>query len=253
MWKILTALMLLANTPVQAAELKLLVGGAMAASARAVGDDFSRATGNRLDIRVDTTGALQKLLRAGDKADVILLSAGGMDQLQAEHLIAAGTRIDLARALIGVSVRAGAAAPDISTVEAIKAALLAARSISYVDPRAGGTSGIYLDGLFQRMGIADAMRKKTVLANGGSEVAATVAKGDAELGLTFVSEMMPNKGVRIAGTLPAEIQSATVYAAAIPAASASPAAARDFVKALTGPKGQAVIESTGLEPIGSGN
>jgi len=249
MWKILTALMLLASAPAQAAELKLLVGGAMAASAKAVGDDFARATDIRLDIKVDTTGALQMALRSGDKADVILLSAAGMDQLQKEHLIAEGTRIDLARALIGVSVRAGAAAPDISTVEAFRKALLAARSISYVDPKAGGTSGIYLDGLFQSMGIADEIKKKTVFANGGAEVAASVAKGDAELGLTFVSEMMPNKDVRIAGTLPTAFQSATVYAAAIPAASANPAAAREFVKALTGPKGQAVIERTGLEPI----
>jgi molybdate transport system substrate-binding protein len=246
-----TAVVLMfANTSVQAVQLKLLVGGAMSESFKAVGDDFSRKTGNTLDYRIDTTGALQKALRSGDKADVILVSAAGMDQLQKEHLISEGTRIELARALIGVSVRTGTAAPDISTVDAFKKSLLAARSIAYVDPKDGGTSGIYLDGLFKNMGIADEIKKKDVLRKHGSEVAAAVAKGDAELGLTFVSEMMPNKGVRIVGSLPLAIQGATNYAVAIPAASTNPIVAQDFVNALTSREGYAVIRSTGLQPIG---
>lgn len=103
----------------------------------------------------------------------------------------------------------------------------------------------------KNMGIADEIKKKAVFGKQGSEVAAAVAKGDAELGLTFVSEMMPNKGVRIIGSLPQAIQSATNYAVAIPAASTNPIVAQDFVNALTNREGYAVIRNTGLQPIGS--
>jgi len=152
-----------AATQADAAQLKLLVGDAMSVPFHAVGADFAKKTGHALDFTDDTTGALQKKLRSGEKADIVLVSALGMNALEKEYLVVPGTRVELASAAIGVSVRAGAPSPDLSTPEAFKKAMLAAKSISYVDPRARGTSGIYLDGLFQRMEIADEMKKKAVL------------------------------------------------------------------------------------------
>src|SRR6185369_6943537 len=117
--------------------------------------------------------------------------------------------------------------------------LLAARSVSYVDPKAGGTSGTYFEGLLKRMGIAEVMKSKIVYRNQGSEVADAVAKGEAELGITFTSELQPNKGVKVAGTLPAAIQLPTIYSAAITtSASSGDDAARAFLKTLTGKEGR---------------
>ncbi len=233
----------------EAAQLKLLVGGAMTEPIKKVGADFSRKTSNKLDVTTNTTGALQGLLRKGEKADIIIVSAPGMDALEKEKLVVPGTRVDLARGLVGVGVRAGAASPDLSSPEAFKKAILAARSISYVDPKAGGTSGTYMAGLFQRMGIAAEVSKKTVFRNQGSEVADAVAKGEAEIGITFTSELIPNKGVKVAGTLPATIQLPTNYVAAIPVGASNPDAARAFIKELKAPAGQAAIREAGLEPI----
>lgn len=239
---------LLAIAPAKAADLTLLVGGSMTTVFKEIGADFARSTGNKLDYIFDTTGALQQRLRAGDPADIILVSAQGMDQLDREHLILAGSQTKIAIAKIGVSVHRGAASPDLSTPNAFKRAMLMAHSIALVDPKAGGTSGIYLDTLFQRLGIADNVRKKAVWANQGSQVAAAVASGRAELGLTFISEMLPNEAVQIAGPLPDAIQSPTAYVVAIPASSKHQREARAFLAAVSSQSAWPVITKAGLTP-----
>ena len=239
----------LAITPARAADLTLLVGGSMGTVFREVGADFARITGNRLDYIVDTTGALQKRLRSGKPADIILVSAQGMDQLDREHLILPGSRTEIAIATIGVSVRRGAASPELSTPDAFKQAMLAAHSIALVDPKAGGTSGIYLEALFRRLGIADDVKKKAVPANQGWQVAATVASGRAELGLTFISEMLPNNAVQIAGPLPDAIQSPTAYVVAIPASSKHQSEARAFIAAVSSQSTWPIITKAGLAPV----
>jgi molybdate transport system substrate-binding protein len=173
-----------------------------------------------------------------------------MDLLQKEKLVVAESRVDLARALIGVAVKAGALSPDLSTPDTFKAALLKARSVSYVNPASGGTSGTYFEGLLKRMGIADAMKAKIVYRTQGSEVADAVAKGEAELGISFTSELQPNKGVKVAGTLPAAIQLPTIYSAAIAAKAGSGDAARAFLRTLAGAEGRAALTKAGLEPLG---
>jgi len=232
------------------AEVKVFVGGAMTEPVKATGDGFGRSSGNTLVYVSDTTGALQKRLAAGEKADLIVVTSTAMDTLQKDNRVVAGSRVDLARALIGVGVRAGAASPDLSTAETFKAALLKARSVSYVNPASGGTSGTYFEGLMQRMGIADAMKTKIVYRMQGSEVADAVAKGEAELGITFTSELQPNKGVKVAGTLPAAIQLPTVYSAAIATGAGNGDAARAFLRTLTGAEGRAALTKAGLEPLG---
>ena len=246
---LIAAAALLAASQAQAAQLTLLVGGSMATTFREIGAEFARKTGNKLNFIMDTTGALQKRMRAGETADIIMISAQGMDQLEQEKLIVPGSRVELATATIGVSVRSGAAAPDLSTPDSFRHAMLAARSIALVDPKAGGTSGIYLDGLFQRLGIADEVRRKALFVNQGHSVADAVASGKAELGLTFISEILPNRGVMIAGPLPDPIQSPTIYVVAIPAASRHKDDARAFVAAISASSAWPFITKAGLTPI----
>ena len=237
-----TILVLFAPSPA-AAQLRLLVGGAMTEPVKKIGADFKNI------LTTDTSGALQNKLRSGEKADVIIVSAPAMDALEKEKRIVSGTRVDLARGLIGVGIRPGAKAPDLSSADAFKKAMLAAKSVSYVDPKAGGTSGTYIAGLFQKMGIDQEMKSKTVFRNQGSEVADAVAKGDAEIGITFTSEMMTNKGVKLAGMLPDAIQLPTIYTGAVPAGAPNPDGGRAFLKALKAPSGLAAIKEAGLEPI----
>ena len=232
------------------AEVKVFVGGAMTGPVRAAGAAFARSSGHTVVYVSDTTGALQKRLAAGEKADLIVVTSTAMDTLQKENRVVQGSRVDLARALIGVAVRAGAASPDLSTPDTFKAALLKARSVSYVNPASGGTSGTYFEGLMQRMGITDAMKAKIVYRTQGSEVADAVAKGEAELGITFTSELQPNQGVKVAGTLPAAIQLPTIYSAAISTAAGNGDAARAFLRTLAGAEGRAAVKMAGLEPLG---
>jgi len=226
----------------KAAQLKIFVGAAMA-------EPVKEVDGNRSSVTTDTSGALQNRLRSGEKADVIIVAATTMDALEKEERIAPGTRIDLARALIGVSMKAGAKVPDLSSVDAFKKAMLGAKSISYVDPNAGGTLGAYIVELFRKMGIADEMQKKTVFRNQASELADAVAKGDAEFGITYRSEMLLNKGVKLAGMLPDAIQRATIYSGAVLAGAPNSDAARAFLKAMTAPTGVAAMKEAGLEPL----
>jgi len=229
--------------------LTVFVGGAVTAAVKDAGAAYERRTGTMVVYVSDTTGGLQKRLAAGEKADVVVATAPGLDAMEKEKLTVRGTRANLARALIGVAVKAGAPSPDLSTPDAFKAALLKARSLSYVSPAAGGTSGTYIEGLLQKMGIADAMKPKIVYRNQGSEVAAAVANGDAELGISFSAELTPNKGVKVAGALPNAIQLPTLYAAALTNAGSVKPTARAFVGTLTGPDGRAALVRAGLEPI----
>jgi molybdate transport system substrate-binding protein len=246
---VLVVSMLLPSLASAQATLRVLVGGAVTAPVKEAGEAFTRSTGTMLVYVSDTTGALQKRLAAGDKADIIVAAGPGVDQMVKARLVVDTSRVDLARALIGVAVKAGAAVPDLSTPETFKAALLKARSVSYVNPASGGTSGTYFEGLLQRMGIAEAMKPKIVYRTQGSEVADAVAKGEAEFGISFTSELAPNTGLKVAGPLPAAIQLPTIYSAAVGTASANPETARAFLRTLAGADGRAAMSRAGLEPL----
>src|SRR5215470_10145673 len=221
-----------ALTAADAADLKVFVGGAMTETVEKIGADFAKASGNKLDYVSDTTGSLLNRLKAGEKADVLVVTAPAMDGLQKDKAIVEGSRAELVRAMIGVAMKPGAKKPDLSSADAFRASLLAAKSVSYVNPKAGGTSGTYFEGLLSKMGIADQMKPKIVYRNQGSEVADAVAKGDAELGISFIAELAPNKGLRVAGPLPQGIQSPTDYVAAVTTVSGNPEAARAFIQAM---------------------
>jgi len=246
----MTWLILLSTLAFAQPEVTVFVGGAMTRPTREAGAAFERSSGNTLVYESDTTGELQKRLAAGEKADLVIVTAPAMETLEQEKLVVASSRVDLARALIGVGVHPDGALPDLSTPDTFRAALLEARSVSYVNPAAGGTSGTYFEGLLERMGIADAMKSKIVYRTQGSEVAEAVASGEAEFGITFTSELRPNKGVRVAGTLPTAIQLPTIYSAAITTAAVNSDAARAFLRTLAGAEGRAALINIGLEPIG---
>jgi len=252
MWKsfAIAAAVSFAVAQAEGAELKVFVGGAMTETVTKISETFARTSGHKLEIVSDTTGALINKMKAGEKPDVVVVTETAIDGLQEDGALVDGTRTNLVRALVGVAVKAGSTtSPDLSSVDAFKSSLLAAKTVSYVDPKAGGTSGTYFEGLLAKMGIAEQMKPKIVYRTTGAGVADAVATGAGELGVTFIAELSPNKGVKIAGPLPNEIQLPTNYLAAVPKVSANQDAARAFIQAMTAPGGQAVFRGAGLTPL----
>jgi molybdate transport system substrate-binding protein len=243
-----TALSVAMSQLAQAAEIKVVSGGAFKQVLNALAAQFRQETGIKLDISYRTVGQHLALIRSGQEAfDVAVLTPAAIDALAAEGKVVAGTRADLAKTGIGVMVKAGAPVPDISTVDKFKRALLAAKTVAFIDPKAGGSSGIYIEALLARLGIADQINAKAVLVHGGA-VADHVADGEAELGIHQISEILPVAGVKLTGPLPAPIQNFTVYAAGVSGAAKDGKGARAFVKFLAGPAALPTIKAKGMEP-----
>jgi len=232
-----------------AAEIKVLTAGAFKQVLVALVPDFEKQSGHKVILDNDTVGALSKRIDGGEAFDVAVLTPAAVKDLAGKGKLAGGG-VNLARVGVGVMVRAGAPTPDIGTVEAFKRALLAAKSVAYIDPASGGSSGIYVAGLIDKLGIADAIKPKTRLKQGGY-VADLIVKGDAELGIHQISEIVPVKEVTLVGPLPAEIQNYTVYAAGLGANARDREAANALIKALTSPAAAAVLKSRGMEAAGS--
>src|SRR2546429_5584036 len=232
------------------AEIKVLTAGAFKQVLLALLPDFERTSGHKVTVENDTVGALTKRIEGGEVFDLAVLTPKAVDDLAKEGKFAAGSRANLARVGIGVVVKDGTPKPDISSLAAFKQALLAAKSIAYIDPAAGGSSGIYVAGLLDRLGIAAEVKGKSKLIHGGA-VAEHIARGEAELGIHQISEILPVKGITLVGPLPAEIQNYTVYAAAIGAQAKESAAAKALLDALSGPAAAEVLKSKGMERAGS--
>jgi molybdate transport system substrate-binding protein len=233
-----------------AAEIKVLTAGAFKQVLLALLPDFERTSGHKVTVENDTVGALTKRIAGGEVFDLAVLTPKAVDDLAKEGKFVAGSRASLARVGIGVVVKDGTPKPDISSVAAFKQALLAAKSVAYIDPAAGGSSGIYVAGLLDKLGIAGEVKPKAKLIPGGA-VAEHVAKGEAELGIHQISEILPVKGVTLVGPLPAEIQNYTVYAAGVGAHAKESDAAKALLKTLTSPAAAEVLKSKGMEPAGS--
>jgi len=232
-----------------AAEITVISGGAFKQVLNAVAEQYRKDTGNAVAIAYRTVGQHLDLIRGGKEAfDVAILTPAAIDGLIKDGKVVPGTRTDLAKTGIGVVVKAGTPLPDVSSVDAFKRALLAAKSVAYIDPKAGGSSGIYIAGLLQRLGIADRIAAKAVLVHGGA-VADHVADGEAALGIHQISEILPVKGASLVGPLPAEIQNFTVYAAGIGSGATDATAARDLLKFLSGPQATAIVKAKGMEPV----
>lgn len=228
----------------RAAEIRLISSNGVSAVLSVLGPRFETANGDTLVIHFDTANALKDKILAGEAFDVAILTAPIVDELTKAGKIAGGSRADIARSGVGVAIRAGATRPDISTVEAFKRTLLAAKSVAYTT---SGASGLYFAGVLERLGIGDQVKAKAKLQPGGA-VAELVASGEAELAVQQLSELMPVKGTEILGPFPPELQNFTVFSAGIGAAAKDKVAAKAFVGFLTAPAALPIIKAKGMEP-----
>lgn len=210
---------------------------------------FEQATGQRVVATWATSATLDKRLRAGESADLLISTRGGIDALISDGRVTPGTRVDLTDSVVAIAIRAGGAKPDISTPDALKRSLLAARSISYSDPAAGGTSGVHFAKVLEQLGIAEAMRAKTRFPPPNGFAASLLATGDVDLAVQQTQELASVPGVQVVGPLPAELQLVTTFAAGIPASAKRAAAAKAFVQFLQSPRAQAVMKQKGLQPV----
>jgi len=231
--------------PGAAAEVKVLTAGAFKQVVLAVAPEFEKS-GHKLVVDNDTVGALTKRIEGGEAFDVAVLTPAAVDELTKKGKIADGSKTALARVGVGVMVKAGAPVPDISTVEAFKRALLQAKSVAYIDPASGGSSGIYIANLLEKMGIANDIKPKAKLKQGGY-VADLIKSGEAELGIHQISEIVPVKEVTLVGPLPADIQNYTTYAAGISPSARDDAAAKALIQVFSGPAAAAVLKEKGMD------
>jgi molybdate transport system substrate-binding protein len=236
-----------------AAELKVLSAGAMRAVLQELAPAFETASGHKLKIEYATAGVIEQKVTADDEIDVVILTKPRVDKLVAKAKIVGGSTKPLASAQIGLAVKKGAAKPDISSVDAVKKSLLNASSVAYADPASGATSGAYLAQAFEKLGISAELKPKTrlVSASGtqGPRVGEAVARGEAEVGLQPISELMEVEGIEVVGPLPAELQSPDlVYVAGAPYVSEQPIAAKALIDFLSDPKAAAVYKAKGMRP-----
>lgn len=229
----------------QAAEIKVLSAGAVKGIVTELAETFRQETGHTIVLTSGTAGEIRQKVTAGDPADVIFVTDTVLEQLAAARLIVADTRVDIARTGVGVAVRTGAPLPDISTPEAFKRTVLAAKSIVHTDPARGATSGIHVAGVLQRLGIADAVKDKMVLWPGGYAAEALLT-GQADLCIHQISEILPVKGVTLVGPLPRELQKITTYSAALSTRAAAPDAGRAFIAYVARPSFKTKFAAAGL-------
>ncbi|HEY2527603.1 MAG TPA: extracellular solute-binding protein [Xanthobacteraceae bacterium] len=236
------------ETPVaDAAEIKVLTSVALTSALNELAPKFEQTTGYNLNIGYSLIADIRKRILSGETADVIVLSRPVMDELDKKDKFASGSITNVAGTPVALAVRAGAPKPDISTVDALKRTLLAAKSIVYADPAKGGASGVYFAHVVDRLGIAEQLKPKTILVP-GAQSADLVAKGEAEIGVGQTSEIVPVAGAQVLGPLPGEFASTTLFTAGIGAGSKVPEAAKSLVQFLTGPVARSVFSAKGFQP-----
>ncbi len=227
---------------VQAAEIKVSASTAVKTVLEDLLPQFEKTTGNKVVVTIAPAAVLKTQIDQGAAFDVAILTVPITDTLVKEGK-ADTARTVIAHAGIGVAIKKGATKPDIGTTEAFKSALLNAKSIGFT---AGGASGVYLTSLFEKLGIADALKPKLKLLKG--PVGEAASSGEVELGMTQISEILPYPGAELAGPLPSDIQSYTYFSAAVAVASKEQDAAKALIKFLAAPAALAVIKGKGMEP-----
>ena len=229
-----------------AGEVVVLTAGAYKPILLDVTGEYETASRETLGISNDTAGGVSARIGRGEEVDLVVLPMAGLAALEAQGKIAPGTAVPLAKSGIGVVVKEGAPKPDISTADAFKKVMLATPSFAMIDPAAGGSSGIYLAKLFETRGIAEQLKRKTVLVPGGL-TASRVDNGEAAMALQQISELRAVRGVQFVGPLPAEIQNYTIYGGAIPAKARRPEAGKALLLFLQSDAGQRALAARGLE------
>ena len=229
----------------RAAELTVFVPGAVRAVVTPLAETWAKAHGDTIKWFAGTAGATEKRAAAGEPFDVVITTAKGIDELTKAGMVAAGSRADLGSMGVGVAVRAGAPKPDISTPEAFKKSMLAAKSLMYADPALGGQSGIHTAKVFAQLGIAEQLKPKTVLLPGAPEGLKRVAAGEIDVGLGQISEILAAKGVTLVGPFPPALQQSLTFSAGI--SPKADAAARGLVSELTGPAARERFRAAGFD------
>jgi molybdate transport system substrate-binding protein len=230
-----------------AVELTIFATGSMADPLKELGEEFTHATGHTLRFSVGTTGAVLAKLRAGETGDVIVISDEAAAVLEREGTLARGTLKSVASSLFGVVVKAGLPAPDVSTPEALKQTVLRARTIAYPDPVTAAVSGGYIESVFEQLGIKNEAKSKSSLKAMGYLVGEAVANGEAELGLSFISEFTANPELQVA-LFPDALQKPQPYAAGLFAGTANADAARAFIAYVTSPDVHDRLKAAGVNP-----
>jgi molybdate transport system substrate-binding protein len=239
----IAASLLFANLA-QAAEIKLLASNGLKEAYLELFSEFEKATGHKVTVEWAGTPDIRKRMAAGEVADIVI-SAGATEDFIKEGKLVAGTEAKLGKSGVGVAVREGAPKPDISSADALKKAVLDAKSVAH----SAGASGVYVASMFQKLGISDQVKAKLATVKPGEAVGEVVARGDAEIGFQQIGELLPVKGIQLVGPLPPELQNITVFSGAIHSASKAPDAAAALIKFLTTPAAAEVLKKHGLEPV----
>ena len=253
-WSLGIAIVLCSTIAANAAEIHVMISGGLSAAYNALVPEFEKATGNKVITAYGpsmgtTQNAIPVRLARGEPADVLILVGYALDDLIKQGKAVPGSRVDLVNSKIGVAVKAGSPKPDISSADALKRALTAAKSVAYSD----SASGVYISTeMFQKLGIADAMKDKAKKIP-ATPVAEIVARGEAEIGFQQISELKPVAGIDIVGPLPDDLQKVTVFSAGIAAVSKEPEVGKALINFLTSPAAREAIVNSGLEPMGGTN
>lgn len=238
-------------TPAAAADIHVFSSGAPAAVQKVIVPQFTQATGHRVLITAETINLMMKRLNSGEQADMVILPRPPMEKFSKAGTLRADTLVNVARVGVGVAIREGATRPDVSTPDALRKTLLAAKSVVHPNPQGGGFAGRQIVRVFERLGIAEEMKAKSKLMFAFAGGVEAVAKGEIELGLFNMSEIVPVPGVTLAGPLPGDLQSYITFAGAIHAHAASPEPAQEYLRALIAPAARSAWTKGGMEPLGA--
>ena len=210
---------------------------------------FEKANGHKLDVTWSTAALLTKRVQSGEQADALVLIKSNVDTLTKEGKVSPDTEAVFGQAVFAIGVKTGAPKPDISTPEALKQSLLAAKGISYSDPATGGASGVYIAKQIERMGISDQTKGKTRHPPSGGLSGTLLTNGEADIAINSKPELLSVPGVDVVGPLPGDMAFTVVYAAAVQSGAAQADAAKAFIKYLTSPEAQAVFKAKGYDPV----
>jgi len=235
--------LLLLSNGAQAADVKVLASGAVKEAALELFPQFEKASGHKVAVTWAGTVDIKKKVAAGEAFDLVIVAAPELDTFIKDGKITAGSKVDIVRSSVGVAVKPGTPKPDLSSGDSLKKALLAAKSVGY----STGPSGVYMQQLFEKMGIADQIKVKAKQTGPGTPVATVIRSGEAEIGFQQVSELIHEAGIDFLGPIPADVQKITVFSSGVFTGAKAPTEARLLQKHLTAPAAAPVIKKHGLE------